>query len=293
MARCVRVLGISFDHMQWGPAGIESPPPRIRRRRSAASADPRPSRLLAPMEALGIPEVCYTGPRRLLANDARPRHPMWRRDPPTMRTTWAPRPTRRPTCWSRSVRSPLAADARRHDRGHGGTGRTARDNWPLRSGRFPRPAKRLSEEGVIGTPPARRCALRRQPRPALPPRRQGGVTPPDEARTQQETSLDGTSATRAGLAPDYMGYGATLAPGTWKTTGTNRGHLNRGREPDIEVTSTRWPCSSLRTGLCTNGGRVWAPSRNPGRSSRSQSAGLSRGSARTGRWDQPRPTWTS
>jgi predicted dehydrogenase len=119
------------------------------------------------------------------------------------------------------VEKPFAAstaDARRMIAAMEGTGKQMAINWPLRWVESHVTAKRLIDEGLIGDA-ARGAFLRRQPRPALPPRRQGGGQPRG-GRAPEARQLVVQEGSGGGSLLDYMGYGATL--GTWYMNGARR-----------------------------------------------------------------------
>ena len=166
-----KMAGINFDHMHMGDLlrGASIPTPR-----SPASSTPNRKRMdSAPSPTSAFPaDRVFTDSRSLPDEDqARPRHRLLG-DRPSM-PTWSRRSRR--TALNILVEKPFAGDARRRRRmiaAMQGTGQALAINWPLAWYPLAQHRQAADRRGRDRRPD-RGAFLRRQSRPALPPRRQG------------------------------------------------------------------------------------------------------------------------
>ena len=220
-----RVVGISFDHMHMGDllrqvhdhpeaeiAGIFDPDRRPHGRRHRA---PSASRRTA---SSPIFDACMTATQPDLAILC-------------AATADHARYTERLAAYGVHVfvEKPFAAsvaDARRDDRGDGADRQAAWPiNWPLAWVERHVTAKRLIDDGHDRRAD-RDALLRRQPRPALSPRRQDRGLAGGGGAAEAHLLVVQARHSGGGSLLDYLGYGATL--GTWYMNG----------EAPLEVTCT-------------------------------------------------------
>ena len=242
-----RVAGISFDHMHMGDLlrmVHEHPDAEI-----AGLYDPDPARMRDAAAAFGVPDdrlhtdldACMTAARPDLAIlCAAPG------DHAAMTERLAPYGAHL------FVEKPFAAsadDARRMIAAMEGTGKLMAINWPLAWVESHRTAKRLIDEGAIGTlQEVHSYGGNRGPLYHLADKVE---VSPEEVERQKPTSWWYARASGGGSLLDYMGYGATL--GTWYRDGAAPLEVTctTGGAPGLEVDEHAVAICRYATGLST------------------------------------------
>ena len=208
-----RVAGISFDHMHMGDLlrmVHEHPEAEI-----AGLYDPDPARMRDAAAAFGVPEDRLHTDLDACMEAARPDLAILCSAPAdhaAMTERLAPHGAHL------FVEKPFAAsadDARRMIAAMEGTGRLMAINWPLAWVESHRTAKRLIDEGAIGT--LREVHSYGGNRGPLYHLADKVEVSPEEVERRKPDSWWYKAASGGGSLLDYMGYGATL--GTWYRDG--------------------------------------------------------------------------